>query len=86
MLRRSWAPLFLFTCFLGAHDLPDQPPEWTHYLLMGAAQEAGSCVIVSVGDDVHHNKTGDDVNGVRNIVDRRYPLLQGEAEDDDIKG
>jgi len=42
MLRRSWAPLFLFTCFLGAHDLPDQPPEWTHYLLMGAAQEESS--------------------------------------------
>ena len=42
MLRRSWAPLFLFICFLGAHDLPDQPPEWTHYLLMGAAQEESS--------------------------------------------
>ncbi len=41
-LRRTLLLLFLTADLLNAHDLPDQPPEWTHYLRIGAAQEESS--------------------------------------------
>ncbi len=49
-------------------------------------KDAGSSVVVGVGDDVHHYEAGDDIDGVWYIVNCRNPSLQGEAEDNDIKG
>jgi len=41
-LRRTPLLFLLAAGLLNAHDLPDQPPSWTHYLRMGAAQEESS--------------------------------------------
>jgi hypothetical protein len=48
-------------------------------------ENAGGSVVVGVGDDIHHDKAGYNINGVRYIVDRRYPLLKGKAEDNNVE-